>query len=103
MANGNLMRNEVYDQFGKCVVHGDFTREQCTCMVQSHLKSSKDHNGIGIFHVWSIEFEFSIFPPKCSCMDKWSCELISCKAMIDLENIGHKKQFAKRVTQFGVL
>ena len=80
-----------------------FTREQCTCMAQSHLESPKDHNGIGIFHVWSIEFEFSIFPPKYTCMDKWSCELISCNAMVDLESIDHDKHFAKRVAQFGVL
>ena len=36
-------------------------------------------------------------------MDKLSCDLISCNAMMDLENIGHEKQFAKRVTQIGGL
>jgi hypothetical protein len=53
--------------------------------------------------MWFTKFKLSNFPPKCTCMDTWSCELLSCKAMNDLESIGHKEHFAKRVVQFGVL
>jgi hypothetical protein len=36
-------------------------------------------------------------------MSKWSCDEISCNALMDLENMSHDKHYAKRGTQFGVL
>jgi hypothetical protein len=72
-------------------------REQCTCMVPIHLKSTYEHDGMIKKLVASTNFKLWIFPPKSTCMHQWSCDIISCNAMMDLETIGQKKQFAKRV------
>jgi hypothetical protein len=73
------------------------------CMVQLHLKWAYEHVGIGFLFIWCTKFEFGIFPPKWSCMNKWLYEITSCNAMMYLENMSHKEHNAKRGTQFGTL